>query len=67
MSNEAFEGYRDGFADNRDTLPESLANRSNVYRVAWENGRDDRLGRPRASAAQIRTQMTQARRKDDHD
>lgn len=53
-SDELVEGYRDGFGDDRDILPASLANRSHSYRVGWENGRDDRLRHPRASALLLR-------------
>ncbi|WP_334147851.1 hypothetical protein [Hyphomicrobium sp.] len=53
-NDEIIEGYRDGYADDRDELPASLANRSESYRHGWLNGRDDRLGRPRASAEAIR-------------
>ena len=64
MSDEALAGYRDGLNDSRDTLPDSLSNRSEVYRVAWMNGRDDRLGKPRAAASTIRAQMEEARQKE---
>jgi len=53
---EVFEGYRDGRADERDSLPASMANRSDAYVFGWLNGRDDRLGRPRAEARALRKQ-----------
>jgi hypothetical protein len=54
---EISEGYRDGRADDRETLPESLANRSAFYRFGWENGRDDRMHRPRKLAQEIRDEL----------
>lgn len=45
------EGYRDGF--DRDAVPPGQ-NRSRSYVLGWLNGRDDRAGRPRASAAELR-------------
>lgn len=54
---EIYEGYRDGRADDRETLPESLSNRSRFYRFGWENGRDDRLHRPRKLAQAIRAEL----------
>lgn len=57
---EMTEGYIDGWGDDRPELPESLANRSASYRHGWLNGRDDRLGTPRAPAAQIELQASAA-------
>lgn len=51
---EVREGYRDGRADDRVSLPASLANRSDAYVFGWLNGRDDRVGRPRAEATKLR-------------
>ena len=48
------EGYFDGYRDDRDEFPESMANRSRSYRHGWLNGHDDRTGKPRASAEELR-------------
>lgn len=48
------DGYMDGLKDDRIELPASFANRSDEYCHAWLNGRDDRRGKPRASAAELR-------------
>jgi hypothetical protein len=48
------EGYRDGFKDDRVEYPDSLLNRGYAYRHGWLNGRDDRVGKPRASADELR-------------
>jgi hypothetical protein len=47
------DGYLDGFEDERDEYP-AQSNRSEAYRHGWLDGRDDRLGTPRASAQVIR-------------
>ena len=52
---EMVEGYLDGFTDDRLDYPPGLANRGACYRHGWLNGRDDRIGRPRASAAVLRS------------
>lgn len=52
---DLIEGYRDGLGDEHESFP-VLSNRSNAYRHGWLNGRDDRLGRPRASAAELRAE-----------
>lgn len=51
-SADIVDGYFDGREDARDEYPES-SNRSAFYRHGWLNGRDDRVGKPRACAAQI--------------
>jgi hypothetical protein len=51
--NEMIEGYWDGKSDDRDDLPEH-SNFSEAYKHGWRNGRDDRLHRPRATAAKLR-------------
>jgi hypothetical protein len=51
---EIAEGYRDGREDDRDSLPASMANRSDAYVFGWLNGRDDRIGKPRAEAETLR-------------
>jgi hypothetical protein len=52
-NNEMVEGYMDGHKSDLDELPEGY-NRSDSYKHGWRNGRDDRLGRPRASASALR-------------
>lgn len=47
------EGYLDGFGDDRIELPD-CTNYSPAYVHGWYNGRDDRVGRPRASAELLR-------------
>lgn len=61
---DMIEGYLDGFTDDRDELPTSFANRSESYRHGWLNGRDDRRGRPRATAGSLRELSRTAQRKD---
>lgn len=51
---EIVEGYLDGLNDERKEITRS--NRSPEYLFGWENGRDDRLRQPRASAETIRAQ-----------
>jgi hypothetical protein len=58
------QGYRDGFADERDDFPASLANRGASYRHGWMNGRDDRLQRPRATVAVLKEQAREAHEAD---
>lgn len=53
---EMLTGYRDGRADDRDDLPTSAANRSPAYCHGWRNGRDDRVGLPRAGASDLRAE-----------
>jgi hypothetical protein len=48
---EMFDGYLDGF--DLDT-PEPSGNRSRSYRHGFGNGRDDRMGNPRAAAQTLR-------------
>lgn len=55
------QGYLDGYADDRDEYPETLANRSDVYRHGWLNGRDDRRGNARAPASTLRDQAAALR------
>lgn len=54
---EISDGYFDGLADDRHEYPDQ-SNRSAFYRHGWLNGRDDRLGKPRAIAAEIRQELT---------
>lgn len=51
---EMVEGYLDGFSDDEEVLPNRLSNRGARYCHGWLNGRDDRIGKPRASAAHLR-------------
>lgn len=51
--NEVVEGYMDGRKSDLDELPEG-SNRSESYKHGWRNGRDDRMQKPRASAATLR-------------
>lgn len=54
---DMLEGYRDG----RDLdCPEPSSNRSRSYIHGFKNGRDDRNGKPRASAAQLRAEADEA-------
>jgi hypothetical protein len=53
VGDEMLEGYMEGFASELKELPNGN-NRSDSYRHGWNNGRDDRLKRPRASAATLR-------------
>ena len=64
QKDEILEGYLDGFSDDRDMLPVSLQNRSESYRHGWQNGRDDRLVRPRMSAQDLRHSAEIARLND---
>lgn len=52
---EMIEGYGDGLRDTRD-VPPAQSNRSEAYWHGWKNGRDDRLGQPRALASELRKQ-----------
>ena len=55
-TDDLLDGYRDGFADHRDELPEAT-NRSSLYAFGWANGRDDRRGNPRATAQELRDRL----------
>lgn len=61
-SDDMIEGYRDGYAI--DAIAPS-DNRSASYKHGWQNGRDDRLGRPRSSAAQLRLGAKMAKQDDE--
>jgi hypothetical protein len=52
---QMLEGYRDGFADDREALPAGT-NHPIAYVHGWLNGRDDRLSNPRLPAAEIMAQ-----------
>lgn len=56
-SSEMVEGYMDGRSSDLDELPVGN-NRSDSYKHGWNNGRDDRLQRPRASASTLRQEAT---------
>tara|TARA_R110000737_G_scaffold239142_2_gene251172 strand:- start:1875 stop:2264 length:390 start_codon:yes stop_codon:yes gene_type:complete len=65
MLDDMIEGYRDGFTDDPiDSAQDRMSNRSACYSHGWLNGRNDRIGRPRASAATLRSQAEEARRED---
>jgi hypothetical protein len=49
------EGYCDGLRDERTELPEN-SNYSPAYVHGWNNGRDDRIGKPRDSYAALKAQ-----------
>lgn len=61
VDDEVYEGYRDGRSDERDSLPASMANRSDAYVFGWLNGRDDRLRKPRAKADDLRKRAAELR------
>lgn len=54
QNDDTLAGYLDGYSDTRREYPDILSNRSDLYRHGWENGRDDRIGIPRSTAANIR-------------
>lgn len=60
-NDDMVQGYLDGF--DRDALPPG-PNRSASYVHGWKNGRDDRLGQPRSTAAVLRVQGDEAMRLD---
>jgi hypothetical protein len=51
---EMIEGYLAGFKDTRDEMENS--NRSEAYVHGWLNGRDDRVGKSRASYTTLRAE-----------
>lgn len=51
---DIIEGYLDGFRDIRPDLPGRATNRSLAYQHGWLNGRDDRVGKPRDTAENLR-------------
>lgn len=51
--NEMTQGYLDGRDDHRADLPKNT-NYSPAYVHGWLNGRDDRIGKPRDTAAVLR-------------
>lgn len=56
---ELLDGYRDGFADDRDELPADT-NRTALYVFGWRNARDDRKRQPRAFTEIIRREGEEA-------
>lgn len=60
---EIVEGYMDGFKSDANELP-SLTNRSDSYKHGWRNGRDDRLGKPRAAASTLRDEAAEIARRE---
>ncbi len=61
-NDDMIEGFIDGYDLN---APEPSANRSHSYRHGFANGRDDRSGKPRASAAELRRLADLAMAKDE--
>lgn len=61
-NDEMVEGYRDALDL---SSPEPSDNRSHSYRHGFANGRDDRSGKPRASAAELRVMADLAMAKDE--
>lgn len=55
-NDDMVEGYLDGLKDDRREMPATFNNRSHSYRHGWLNGRDDRIGKPRALASELRQQ-----------
>jgi hypothetical protein len=58
---EMLEGYMDGLGSDLDELPQGT-NRSPGYMHGWRNGRDDRKGKPRAAAAELRSEAEEIRK-----
>lgn len=58
------QGYLDGRSDSRLQFPDTLSNRGHAYRHGWLNGRDDRTGKPRDTAANLRAQASIAEQMD---
>ena len=54
IPDDMVDGYLDGFGSLLKEFPQG-SNRSDIYRHGWLNGRDDRLGKPRASAGTLRS------------
>ena len=55
---EMVEGYRDGFREDHNEVLR-ISNRSEAYQHGWLNGRDDRMGSPRASYEALRAKADQ--------
>jgi len=53
---ELVDGYRTGFSDDREKLP-AQHNYSPLYVFGWLNGRDDRIGKPRDTAENLRREL----------
>lgn len=60
MINEMVQGYLDGCHAAEIDVPEMPARRGAQYLHGWLNGRDDRIGVPRAVAAELRTMAAAA-------
>ena len=63
-NDDMIDGYMDGFHDDRAEFPSTLSNRGAAFRHGWENGRDDRVGKPRATARVLRVAAESAMEKD---
>jgi hypothetical protein len=60
-NDEMVSGYLDGYDLD---APEPTENRTHSHRHGFANGRDDRAGKPRASAAELRQMAALAMMKD---
>ena len=60
-NDEMVSGYLDGYDL---SAPEPSDNRSHSYRHGFANGRDDRSGKPRAAAAELRQMADLAMERD---
>lgn len=61
-NDEMMQGFTDGYDL---SAPEPSANRSRSYRHGFANGRDDKRGTPRASAAELSRMADLAMEADD--
>ena len=57
---DLIEGYFDGRNDDEFELPIRLDNHSHSYKHGWLNGRDDRIGKSRDTAVNLRLQAEKA-------
>lgn len=64
---EMVDGYMKGFGGLTDTLPACYEAKSAAWKHGWNNGRDDRLGKPRDPASVLRRRADMILdRPDDH-
>lgn len=63
-NDEMVEGYIDGFGAEEMDFPDRLTNRGEAYKHGWLNGRDDRIGKPRASFSRLIRRAADAIAKD---
>jgi hypothetical protein len=57
LGSELVDGYVMGYESSAMTIPECHKNKSAVFKHGWLNGRDDRIGKPRASADSLRRRL----------